>query len=93
MRMCAVAKLCLTLYNPMNYSPPGSSVYGIFLAGILEQVAISSSRGPSQPRDGTLVSCISCIAGRFFELPGKPYKLLLLLLLSRFSRVRLCATP
>ena len=38
--------------------PPGSSVHGIFQAGILEQVAIFFSRGPSQPRDRTHVSCI-----------------------------------
>ena len=40
----------------------------------VEWVAISSSRGSSQPRDRTQVSCVSCIGGRFFtvELPGKP---------------------
>ena len=45
----------------MDYSLLGSSVHGIFQARILEWVAISFSRGPSQPRDGTRVSCISCI--------------------------------
>ena len=40
--------------------------HGIFLAGILEWVAISFSRGPSQPRDQTCISCVSCIAGEFF---------------------------
>ena len=44
----------------MNCSCPGSSVHGIFLARILEWVAIFTSRGPSQPRDGTPVSCVSC---------------------------------
>ena len=43
------------------YSPPGSSVHGIFRARMLEWVAISSSRGFSQHRDRTGVSCISCI--------------------------------
>ena len=43
-----------------HWSPPGSSVHGIFQARILEQVAISSSRGSSQPRDQTLISCVSC---------------------------------
>ena len=38
-----------------------SSVHGMFQARILEQVAISSSRGSSQPRDGTHVSCVSYI--------------------------------
>ena len=44
---------CLTLCNPMDCSPPGSSVHGVFQARILEWVAISSSRGSSQPRDQT----------------------------------------
>ena len=47
----------------MDFSPPGSSVYGIFQARILEWVAISFSRRFSQPRDRTL---FSCTAGRFF---------------------------
>ena len=49
---------------------PGSSAHGVFQAKILEWVAISFSRGSSQPRDQT---CISCIAGRFLtaEPPGK----------------------
>ena len=49
-------QLCLTLYNPMDYSPPGFSVHGILQARILEWVAISSSRGSSQPRDQSCVS-------------------------------------
>ena len=43
------AQSCLTLYHPMNYSPPGFSVHGIIQSRILEWVAISSSRGSSQP--------------------------------------------
>ena len=58
-----VAKLCLTLCDPMVSSPPGSSVHGILQARILERVAIPFSRGSSQPRNQTQVSCI---AGRFF---------------------------
>ena len=46
---------------PMDCSPPGSSVHGISQARILEPVAISSSKGPSQPRDLTRVSYVSCI--------------------------------
>ena len=42
--------------DPMDCSQPGSSVHGIFQARILERVAISSSRGSSQPRDRTLIS-------------------------------------
>ena len=50
-----------TLYSPTDHSPPGSSVYGIFQARVLEQVAISYSRGFSQPEDQTCISCVSCI--------------------------------
>ena len=61
-----VTQLCLMLCDPMDYnSPPGSSVHGIPQARILERVAISFSRGPSWPRDGTWVSRI---AGRFFTI-------------------------
>ena len=49
--------------DPMDCSPPGSSVQGVSQARILEWGAISFSRGSSQPRDQTWVSCI---AGRFF---------------------------
>ena len=51
----------LTLCDPMNCSPPGSSVHGILYARILEWVAMPSSRGSSQPRDWTHVSYVSCI--------------------------------
>ena len=56
---------CLTLCDPMDCSLPGSSVYGILQARILEWVAISFFRGSSRPRDRTQVSCI---AGRCFNL-------------------------
>ena len=58
--------LHVQLCNPMDCSPPDSSVHGIHLAGILEWVVIRSSRGSSQPRDGTHISCDCCTAGRFF---------------------------
>ena len=52
MVMCMlVAQSCPTLCDPMDCSPPGFSVYGISQARILEWVAISFSRGSSQPRD------------------------------------------
>ena len=56
---------------PMDCSPPGSSVHGISQARIVEWVAISFSRGSSQPRYQTWVSYIM---GRFFtsEPPRKP---------------------
>ena len=47
----------------MDCSPSGNSVHGILQARMLEWVSISFSRGPSRPRNQTLVSCI---AGRFF---------------------------
>ena len=53
-----VAQLCPTLCDPMN-----PTVHGILQARILEWVAFPISRGSSQPRDRTQVSCI---AGRFF---------------------------
>ena len=68
-RVCAQS--CLTLFDPMDCSLPGSSVHGIFQARTLEWVAISSSRGSSQPRDRTQVSCIA--DGLFTAEPlGKP---------------------
>ena len=60
MCVCSVPRSCPTLCDPMDCSLPGSSVHGIFQAGILERVAISSFRGSSPPRDRNLVSCISC---------------------------------
>ena len=67
---CLVAQSCPTLCDPMDCSPPGSSVHGISQARILEWVAISFSRRSSQPRDRIHVSSL---AGRFFtsEPPGK----------------------
>ena len=54
-----VAQSCPTLCNPVDGNPPGSSVRGILQARTLEMAAISSSRGSSQPRDRTQVSCIA----------------------------------
>ena len=50
---CLVAKLCLTLCDPTECSPPGSSVQGILQARILEWVAMSSSRGSCQSAQGS----------------------------------------
>ena len=62
---CSVAKSCLTLCDPLDCSPPGSSVHGISQARTLEWVAISFSRGSSQPR-------CPALAGGFFtsDPPG-----------------------
>ena len=60
-----VAQLCPTLCDPMDCRLPGSSVHGIFRARILEWVAISFSRGSSQPRDW---SWVSLMVGRRFTV-------------------------
>ena len=59
--VCVCAELlqsCLTLSDPRDCSLLGSSVHGLLQARILGWVAISSSRGSSQTRDRTHVSCI-----------------------------------
>ena len=60
-----VFRSCLTLWEPMDYSPPGSSVHGILQARIVEWVAIPFSRRSFWPRSWTWVSCI---AGGFFTI-------------------------
>ena len=69
------ARSCLTLCNPMDCSPPDSSVHGIFQARILVWVAISFSRRSSWPRDRICVSCISCI-GRWILYHWATWELL-----------------
>ena len=65
--LCCVllVQLYPTLCSPLDSSPPGSSVCGILQARILEWVAMPSSRGSSQPRELTWVSCS---AGGFFTI-------------------------
>ena len=53
---CSVARSCLTLGDPIDCSPPGSSVHGVSMARILEWVAISFSRGSSWPRESLPLS-------------------------------------
>ena len=60
-----VTQSCPTLCDPMDCSPPGSSIHGILQARVLEWVAISFSRRSSRPRDWTRVSCI---VGRCFTV-------------------------
>ena len=59
----SVPQLCLTLWDPMDCSPPGSSVHGILQARTLEWVAMPFSRGSSQPRDWTSVSTSPALLG------------------------------
>ena len=65
--------VCPTLCDPVDSSLPGSSVCEILLARILEWVAVSSSRGSSRSQDWILISCVSCLVGKFFTTapPGK----------------------
>ena len=55
---CLIIQSCLTVCDPMDCSPSGSSVHAILQARIREWVATSFSKGSSQPRDQTCVSCI-----------------------------------
>ena len=61
--LCACLLSHVRLFDPMDCSPPGSSVHGILQARVLEWVATSSSRRSSQPRHWTQVSRM---AGAFF---------------------------
>ena len=56
-----------TLWDPKDYSPPGFSVRGILQARILKWVAISFSRGSSQPGDRTLSPALQADS-----LPSEP---------------------
>ena len=62
-----------TLCDPRDCSPPGPSVHGILQARILKWVATPSSRGSSQPRDGTCLFCLLHWQGGSLPLatPGK----------------------
>ena len=74
--ICVCAKslqLCPTLCNPMDCSPPGSSVHRILQTGVLERVTMPSSRGSFQPRDGTRVSYVSCIGRLALYYYIKPF--------------------
>ena len=62
-------QLCSTLCDPVDCSPPGSSIHGVHQARILEWAAMPSSRGSSWPRDGSCVSYLHWLAG---SLPVAP---------------------
>ena len=55
-QLCLAAQSCLILCDPMDCSPPGSSIHGILQARILEWIAMPCFRGSSQPRVWTQVS-------------------------------------
>ena len=72
--LCVCAQSHLTLCNPVDLNPPGSSLHEILQARILERVAISYSRGTSPPRIKPMSPASPALAGRFFitEPPGRP---------------------
>ena len=70
----SVAQSCPTLCDPMDCSPPGSSVLGILQARLLEGVSTSGCRGSSRPRDRTHVSCVSVLY--HYRHQGSPQKML-----------------
>ena len=59
-RCAKLLQSCPPLWDPMNCSPPDSSVHGIIQARILEWIPISSPRGSSPPRDQSHISYVSC---------------------------------
>ena len=67
-----VSQLCPTLWDPMDWSPPGSSVRGILQARILEWAAIPSSRGSSWLGDQTPVSALQADSLQL-EPPGRSH--------------------
>ena len=71
--LCLAVPLYPTPWDPLHFSPPGYTVHGIVQARILEWVAVSFSRGSSQPRDQNSVFCVSCTADRFFTCWATPY--------------------
>ena len=109
MCVCSVNNLCPILCDPVYCNRPGSSVKWIFPERILEWVASSFSRRCSQPRDQRHIFCFSGIGRRIlyhwttWEATQSyfvcvcvyiyTYTCMLLLRLSRISRVRLCVTP
>ena len=70
--LCSVTQSCPTLWDPNDCSPPGSSVHGLLQARILEWVAMSYSRGSSQPG----VKYTSLAGGFFTTASGKPCEIL-----------------
>jgi len=67
----SVSQSCLILCDPIDCGLPGFSVHGILQAGILKWVAIPFSRGSSQLKDRTQVSC-TVVESLPSEPPGKP---------------------
>ena len=89
--MCVICSVTSNSLHPMDCNLPGSSVHGIFWARTQEWVAIPFSRGSSQPRNRTQVSCI---AGRFFTVwSTNPTAVFIILYHSAFSCVLSFLSP
>ena len=73
MCLCLVAQSCPTFCDPVDYSPPGSSVHGIFQAGILEWIAIPTPGNLCDPgiEPASLVSSAEADGIFTTEPPGK----------------------
>ena len=71
---CLVGKLEVCLCDSIDCRPPGSSVYGISQAKILEWVAISFSRGTSQSRDWIHISCTGSLPLSHLRSPSQKNK-------------------
>ena len=93
---------CSVVPDSLDRSPPGSSVHGILQAITLERVAVPSSRGSSQPRDGSWVSCpagaASALSHQGSPSQSLPFSnqscgILRFCLPNCFSRIQLFATP
>ena len=65
---CSVNQSCLTLCDPMDCSLPGSCILEILQARKLEWVVRPSTRGSSQPRNRTHITCVSCIGSQMLYL-------------------------
>ena len=82
-------QLSLTLCNPVDYSPPGSSVYGILQVRILEWFFTPSSSRAAQPRDQTCLSMSPALTGGFFT-NSTTWEALLKLQCLRNGKMRFC---
>ena len=87
-----VAQSCPTLWNSMDYSPPGSFVHGILQARVLKWVAISFSRGSSWPRDQPCIFCVSYFGSWIYLWSLRIYFAVVQLMLSLFYPVD-CSSP
>ena len=86
--MCSVAQSCPTLCSPMDCSPPGSSVHGIFQARIQEWVSMPFSGNLPDPEIELTSLASPALAGGFFTTkpPGKPqYRIYIPILISSIS--------